>query len=494
MKTYGVTPPLSEAEPTEREWRLNRSLNDVLVQERMVESEERTKLRESVLFELGLIVNDFVYQVTAEQQPPEIARQCVAKLFTFGSYRLGAHSEDSDIDTLCVCPRHIWREHFFTTLADILRRRPEVTELTPVSNAFVPVIKMVFSGIHIDLIYASLKLPTIPADLDLNDDLRIGELHAKSLRTINGPRTASEILALVPNVETFRTALKCIKLWARRRRIYSNAMGFLGGVAWAILVARVCQLYPNGCAATIISRFFRIFSSWSWPSPVVLKQIQNVNNAWEQKKSANHIMPIITPTNPAMCSTHNVTRSTMWIILAELRRASSIVDEIMLGTTSWQNLFKDHDFFDLYTFYIRLNVCSMDPSTQVAWCGRIESRLRHLVTWLENKGPILVAHPLTDVASKDHPELSHKEIQNVAFNDIVPNELSNSSSTYSANGKSTRKLYVAKYYIGLLLRPVNGIPKSLDLSKEIWKFIGNEMYTYEHFDDKSMGITAKIIR
>lgn len=86
--------------------------------------------RESVLFELGIIVNDFVYQVTAEEEPPEIARQCAAKLFTFGSYRLGAHSEESDIDTLCVCPRNIWRAHFFKTLADILRRRPEVTELT----------------------------------------------------------------------------------------------------------------------------------------------------------------------------------------------------------------------------------------------------------------------------------------------------------------------------------------------------------------------------
>ncbi|KAJ2964269.1 hypothetical protein NQZ79_g748 [Umbelopsis isabellina] len=456
MKIYGVTPPISEAKPSEREWYLNRSLNDVLVKERMVESEERTKLRESVLFELGLIVNDFVYQVTAEQQPQEVARLCVAKLFTYGSYRLGAHSEDSDIDTLCVCPRHIWREHFFTRLSDILRRRPEVSELTAVSNAFVPVIKMVFSGIHIDLIYAKLKLPTIPADLDLNDDQRIGELDAASLRTINGPRTASEILALVPNVETFRSALKCIKLWARRRCIYSNAMGFLGGVAWAILVARVCQLYPNGCSATIISRFFRIFSTWSWPSPVVLKQIQKVNNAWDQKKSKHHIMPIITPTNPALCSTHNVTKSTMLITLAELRRASSIVDQIMLGTTSWQKLFEDHDFFDLYTFYVRLNVCSMDPSTQLAWCGRIESRLRHLVSTLEARGGILVAHPLTDGATKEHFGLSYKEIQDVAFSDTVPNELSNSQSTYSTNDKSTRKLYVTKYYIGLLLRPLDG--------------------------------------
>ncbi|CAM0142754.1 unnamed protein product [Umbelopsis sp. WA50703] len=427
MKTYGVTPPVSEAEPSEREWELNRSLIDVLANERMVESEERTKLRETVLFELGLIVNDFVYQVTAERQPPHLARHCAAKLFTYGSYRLGAQSEDSDIDTLCT-----------------------------VSNAFVPVIKMVFSDIQIDLIYARLWLPTIPADLDLNDDKRVGKLDAHSLRTVNGPRTASEILTLVPNLETFRNALKCIKLWARRRGIYSNAMGYLGGVAWAILVARVCQLYPNGCSATIISRFFRIYSTWSWPSPVVLKQIQKVNSAWDPKKYRNHIMPIITPAYPALCATHNVTKSTKTIILAELRRASTIVDQIILGTMSWQQLFEEHNFFELYNFYVRLNICSITPSTQHALCGRIESRIRKLVSAFEERSEILLAHPLINGVSKEHLGLSYEEIQDVAHNDTVPNELSNSQNKYSTNGKSTRRLYVTKYYIGLLLNPLNG--------------------------------------
>ena len=44
--------------------------------------------------------------------------------------------------------------------------------------------------------------------------------------------------------------------------IYSNALGFLGGVSWAMLVARVCQLYPNAVSATLVHKFFLVFSKW----------------------------------------------------------------------------------------------------------------------------------------------------------------------------------------------------------------------------------------
>ena len=46
------------------------------------------------------------------------------------------------------------------------------------------------------------------------------------------------------------------------RAVYSNINGFLGGIAWALLVARLCQLYPNGNAATIVRRFFVIITVW----------------------------------------------------------------------------------------------------------------------------------------------------------------------------------------------------------------------------------------
>lgn len=46
------------------------------------------------------------------------------------------------------------------------------------------------------------------------------------------------------------------------RNIYSNKLGFLGGVSWTIMVARICQVYPNATASTLVIKFFKIFSMW----------------------------------------------------------------------------------------------------------------------------------------------------------------------------------------------------------------------------------------
>lgn len=62
----------------------------------------------------------------------------------------------------------------------------------------------------------------------------------------------------MPQEDAFRAALRLIKLWAARRGVYGNVVGFLGGVNLAILVAHTAKMYPTALASTLVSRFFKV--------------------------------------------------------------------------------------------------------------------------------------------------------------------------------------------------------------------------------------------
>lgn len=207
----------------------------------------------------------------------EVAKAGGGKVFTYGSYRLGVFGPGSDIDTLVVGPAKVEHEHFFKFFPDLLvKMAPEgaITNLSSVPDAFVPIIKFEYSGVDIDLIYSRIIRDQIPDNLTLLDTKVLQGLNDTELRSLNGTRVTDEILELIPQQGVFRTALRGIKLWAQRRAVYANIMGFPGGVAWAMLLARVCQLYPKATPSVIILKFFNIMERWQWPQPVLLKQLE----------------------------------------------------------------------------------------------------------------------------------------------------------------------------------------------------------------------------
>jgi poly(A) polymerase len=165
-----------------------------------------------------------------------------------------------------------------------------------------------------------------------------------------------------------------------------------------MLVARTCQLYPNAAAATLVHKFFLVFSRWKWPQPVLLKQPDTVNlgfAVWDPRINAQdryHLMPIITPAYPQQNSTFNVSISTSKVIQNEFKEGMEITDEIMLGKADWDKLFQPPNFFTKYRHFIVLLVSSSTADDHLEWCGLIESKIRILIGNLERNQHINLAH------------------------------------------------------------------------------------------------------
>lgn len=377
QKSYGITSPISLAGPKPGDITLTKALEESLKPYGVFESEEELQHRIVVLGKLNTLVKQWIIDTSlAKNMPESVANSVGGKIFTFGSYRLGVHTKGADIDTLLVAPRHIDRSDFFGTFYEILKNNEDVKELRAVENAFVPVIKLVFCNIEMDLLFARLALPEVPDDLSLLDESLLKNLDPKCVRSLNGCRVTDEILHLVPNIENFRLTLRAVKLWAKNRGIYSNVLGFLGGVSWAMLVARTCQLYPNAVAATLLQKFFLVFSKWDWPNPVLLKNITQPAEklglnfpVWDPRYNPAdryHLMPIITPAFPQQNSTFNVSMSTRSIMNEEFEIGLTITSDVLIGKSTWDALFQPPNFFSKYKYlisccflclFVKLSIC-----------------------------------------------------------------------------------------------------------------------------------------
>uniref|UniRef100_A0A5F9DBN7 polynucleotide adenylyltransferase n=1 Tax=Oryctolagus cuniculus TaxID=9986 RepID=A0A5F9DBN7_RABIT len=417
QKHYGITSPISLACPKEIDHIYTQKLIDAMKPFGVFEDEEELNHRLVVLGKLNNLVKEWISDVSESKNlPPSVVATVGGKIFTFGSYRLGVHTKGADIDALCVAPRHVERSDFFQSFFEKLKHQDGIRNLRAVEDAFVPVIKFEFDGIEIDLVFARLAIQTISDNLDLRDDSRLRSLDIRCIRSLNG------------------------------RGIYSNMLGFLGGVSWAMLVARTCQLYPNAAASTLVHKFFLVFSKWEWPNPVLLKQPEESNlnlPVWDPRVNPSdryHLMPIITPAYPQQNSTYNVSTSTRTVMVEEFKQGLAVTDEILQGKSDWSKLLEPPNFFQKYRHYIVLTASASTEENHLEWVGLVESKIRVLVGNLERNEFITLAHvnPQSFPGNKEH----HKDNN-----------------------------YVSMWFLGIIFRRVeNAESVNIDLTYDIQSF------------------------
>lgn len=400
-KCLGETGALSFKKPTEQDIKDTQELEATLAQLNIFETQEEIAQRREALVRLQEISNNWIRQKALEQNLPQhVANSTTGKIFTFGSYRLGVNFRGADIDSLLVVPRFITREEFFEEFQTVLADNPYVEDLHAVAEAFVPVLKMKFMGVEIDLLFAQIDQMSIPENFSLcdNTETLMRNMDERDVRSINGVRVTEDILNLVYNKNAFKVALKVIRIWAKRRNIYSNALGFLGGVSWAILVSRICQLYPYATPSMIVYLFFTIFSQWPWPKPVRLRESEYIPSlclpVWDPRLNPPdqyHLMPILTPSYPSQNSTYNVQRSNRIIIERELKHGLAVVRESLMRKRNWSDLFESAFFFH-YRHYVVVIVTGVVKHNFIELCGLVESRLRVLVSNFELNCYVKMAH------------------------------------------------------------------------------------------------------
>jgi len=396
-----------------------------------IESDGELRRRERVMGELKRLFQAWVRSVCkAKGLSDELASEAGGKLYTSGSYRLRVHEPGADIDSICVAPNHCTREDFFDTLKAMLLEHPQVENLRSVETAVVPIMTFDLDGVNIDLLFAHLPLNAIPASLDIDEDAVLQGVDEATEKSLNGPRVTNLIYKLVShNYESFLQVLRVARVWAKRRGIYSNKLGYFGGINFNILVALICQLFPKATPSYLLCKFFAIFAKWDWPAPAILcrpldhgygfevwgQNAEQLRGRMAYHNLRNNLMPIVTPAYPAMNSAANVNPWSFAVLRDEFARGAEVCKRIVarhaelaengavdpdVGGPLWDELVEKTDFFDKYDAYLAVNVLGDGEKEDFDnFKGFLSSRLRKLVEKMGHL-PLKMIH----LFPKEYPE------------------------------------------------------------------------------------------
>uniref|UniRef100_A0ACD5U2P6 Uncharacterized protein n=2 Tax=Avena sativa TaxID=4498 RepID=A0ACD5U2P6_AVESA len=422
---WGVTAPRLLDPPTDDDYNRTEQLKQFLDKSHLSMDLTDLSKRQNILKELYEVVKTCVKDIVSEKY--QLTEAPHVSVLTFGSYQLGVHIPSDDLEIVCFGPPLVECQDFFKALHGALgkngifveveslhkekslygssRKKEENPELKALENekaiefkhSPADFVKFKQQGISVVLTYAIISGVPLENLNILKDDGLLYHVDEANFPGLDRCRVSALIRFLVPRIENFQVVLRYINFWARKRGLYSNVTGYLRGVHWAVLVARMCQVYPEATPSVLAMKFFKIYSQWYWPSPVMLYEIImkpdlpfDVWDAPNKLDDFSHLMPIISPAYPAWNLSACVSESTRRVMNEEFIRGNEICKKIKLGEANWSDLCEPLEFFKLYNLYLQFDIRAKNLEDLKLWKVAVEPLWRKLIIKIEAHGDCIM--------------------------------------------------------------------------------------------------------
>jgi len=236
-----------------------------------------------------------------------------SRAFSVGSSFLLGHEKptDSDLDVLLVgsCSS----DAAFKALTEL----PEVAWARKAEGAGFQLLQMDFNGSKVDVQYARCALLQHPTRWD-RAVCAEGYTAAAALRDAYSIYHALVEKGGMGTWHRYQRALKDLRAWTKLRGICCNSVGFLGGFAWALLLADTV-LCDESEEDDLVVAVGRRFLAWPWPQPSCLHLCSRPATAEAAVRAmgTGGLMPVICPTDPWADAARNVTAETFAQLLRE---------------------------------------------------------------------------------------------------------------------------------------------------------------------------------
>ncbi|MGB0522302.1 MAG: poly(A) polymerase [Flammeovirgaceae bacterium] len=381
--TVGEIALISRGKDTPFEWRYKIALGSGKLTVGHVSDDEqlRTLLnREMPTVSLKRKQQMTLIQTLVEDACGEVIGQKV-QAFQLGSTALGTATQTGDLDVVCSVPQEVELEDILTQMAQVLTGL--VREVHLVFDAQMPALRFQAEGIAVDVLLA--RNPYFPKPLTEIMERNYREFDQVSWMALGGVLEVQNLNRLISekvDFELFIQLVKLVKYWAKQRKVFGNAWGFLGSYSWTILVAwSVVNHHEKPTLTGALRNFFQLLCNHDWSKPIALVEREKAYKV----SLVRDRMPILTTVHPQFNSARNITQSTAAILKHEFASAAHFFKEKQLN---WNT------FFAPAAQPTGISIsCFGDAKAMQALSGWIEGHVITLVITLEKLGLTLRPWP-----------------------------------------------------------------------------------------------------